>query len=39
MYDELQTLENPALRDYLKLDKSVKAWWSIDPTRTTLPIP
>src|ERR1700680_4565722 len=25
MYDELQTLENPALRDYLKLDKSVEA--------------
>jgi S1-C subfamily serine protease len=24
MYDELQTLENPALRDYLKLDKSVE---------------
>ncbi|HXA34832.1 MAG TPA: trypsin-like peptidase domain-containing protein [Steroidobacteraceae bacterium] len=24
MYDELQTLENPALRDYLKLDKSVQ---------------
>jgi S1-C subfamily serine protease len=23
MYDDLQTLENPALRDYLKLDKSV----------------
>src|SRR5277367_5686718 len=23
MYDELQTLENPALRDYLKLDKTV----------------
>ena len=24
MHDELQTLENPALRDYLKLDKSVE---------------
>jgi S1-C subfamily serine protease len=24
MYDDLQTLENPALRDYLKLDKSVQ---------------
>jgi S1-C subfamily serine protease len=24
MYDELQTLENPALRDYLKLDKPVE---------------
>src|SRR6202043_2520745 len=24
MYDELQTLENPALREYLKLDKSVQ---------------
>jgi S1-C subfamily serine protease len=24
MYDELQTLENPALRDFLKLDKSVE---------------
>jgi S1-C subfamily serine protease len=24
MYDELQTLENPALRDYLKIDKSVE---------------
>src|ERR1700728_461378 len=24
MYDELQTLENPALREYLKLDKSVE---------------
>jgi S1-C subfamily serine protease len=24
MYDELQTLENPALRDYLKLDKSIE---------------
>jgi S1-C subfamily serine protease len=24
MYEELQTLENPALRDYLKLDKSVE---------------
>jgi S1-C subfamily serine protease len=24
MYDDLQTLENPALRDYLKLDKSVE---------------
>jgi S1-C subfamily serine protease len=24
MYDDLQTLENPALRDYLKLDKNVE---------------
>ena len=24
MYDDLQTLENPALREYLKLDKSVE---------------
>jgi S1-C subfamily serine protease len=24
MYDDLQTLENPALRDYLKLDKSIE---------------
>ncbi len=24
MYDDLQTLENPALRDYLKLDKTVE---------------
>ena len=24
MYDDLQTLENPALRDYLKVDKSVE---------------
>jgi S1-C subfamily serine protease len=24
MYDDLQTLENPALRDYLKIDKSVE---------------
>jgi S1-C subfamily serine protease len=34
MYDELQTLENPALRDYLKLDKSVEGMVVHRPEKT-----
>jgi S1-C subfamily serine protease len=34
MYDELQTLENPALRDYLKLDKSVEGMVVHRPDKT-----
>ncbi len=35
MHDELQTLENPALRAYLKLDKiASRAWSCIGPTRS-----
>jgi S1-C subfamily serine protease len=34
IYDELQTLENPALRDYLKLDKSVEGMVVHRPYKT-----
>jgi hypothetical protein len=34
MYDDLQTLENPALRDYLKLDKSVEGMVVHRPAKT-----
>jgi S1-C subfamily serine protease len=34
LYDELQTLENPALRDYLKLDKSVEGMVVHQPYQT-----
>ena len=34
MYDDLQTLENPALREYLKLDKSVAGMVVHRPYRT-----
>src|SRR6195256_4274797 len=34
MYDDLQTLENPALRDYLKLDKSVEGMVVHRPSST-----
>ena len=39
MYDELQTLENPALRDYLKLDKICRRHGGAPcPTRPRRPI-
>jgi S1-C subfamily serine protease len=34
MYDDLQTLENPALRDFLKLDKSVEGMVVHRPAKT-----
>src|SRR3984957_11620058 len=34
MYDDLQTLENPALREYLKLDKSVAGMVVHQPYKT-----
>ena len=34
MYDDLQTLENPALREYLKLDKSVEGMVVHRPYKT-----
>src|ERR1700729_3472164 len=34
MYDDLQTLENPALRDYLKLDKTVEGMVVHRPYKT-----
>jgi len=34
MYDELQTLENPALREYLKLEKSVEGMVVHRPDKT-----
>jgi len=39
MYDELQTLENPALRDYLKLDKSVEGMVVHRPYKTDASYP
>jgi S1-C subfamily serine protease len=39
MYDDLQTLENPALRDYLKLDKSVEGMVVHRPARTDASYP
>jgi S1-C subfamily serine protease len=39
MYDELQTLENPALRDYLKLDKSVEGMVVHRPTSSDAAYP
>ena len=39
MYDELQTLENPALRDYLKLDKSVEGMIVHRPDKTDAAYP
>ena len=39
MYDDLQTLENPALRDYLKLDKSVQGMIVHRPYKTDAAYP
>jgi S1-C subfamily serine protease len=39
MYDDLQTLENPALRDYLKLDKSVEGMVVHRPYKTDAAYP
>jgi S1-C subfamily serine protease len=39
MYDDLQTLENPALREYLKLDKSVAGMVVHRPYRTDADYP
>ena len=39
MYDELQTLENPALREYLKLDKSVEGMVVHRPYKTDASYP
>ena len=37
MLDEVQTLENPTLRAFLKLDKSVEARWCSAPSKTRRP--
>ena len=39
IYDDLQTLENPALREYLKLDKSVEGMVVHRPSRTDASYP
>ncbi len=39
MYDDLQTLENPALREYLKLDKSVEGMVVHRPYKTDAEYP
>jgi S1-C subfamily serine protease len=39
MYDDLQTLENPALRDFLKLDKSVEGMVVHRPSSTDASYP
>jgi S1-C subfamily serine protease len=39
MYDDLQTLENPALREYLKLDKSVEGMVVHRPSSTQATYP
>jgi S1-C subfamily serine protease len=39
MYDDLQTLENPALREYLKLDKSVEGMVVHRPYKTDAAYP
>jgi S1-C subfamily serine protease len=39
MYDDLQTLENPVLRDYLKLDKSVEGMIVHRPYKTDASYP
>jgi len=39
MYDDLQTLENPALRDFLKLDKSVEGMVVHRPDKTDAAYP
>ncbi|MGO9514891.1 MAG: trypsin-like peptidase domain-containing protein [Steroidobacteraceae bacterium] len=39
MYDDLQTLENPALREYLKLDKSVEGMVVHRPYKTDASYP
>ena len=39
MYDELQTLENPALREYLKLDKGVEGMVVHRPDKTDASYP
>jgi len=39
MFDDLQTLENPALRTYLKLDKSVQGMVVQRPSRSELDYP
>jgi S1-C subfamily serine protease len=39
MYDDLQTLENPALREYLKLDKSVEGMVVHRPARSDASYP
>ncbi|MGB6352988.1 MAG: trypsin-like peptidase domain-containing protein [Steroidobacteraceae bacterium] len=39
MYDELQTLENPALREYLKLDKTIEGMVVHRPYKTDASYP
>jgi S1-C subfamily serine protease len=39
LYDDLQTLENPALREYLKLDKSVEGMVVHHPARSDAAYP
>jgi S1-C subfamily serine protease len=39
MYDDLQTLENPALRDFLKLDKTVEGMVVHRPSKTDASYP
>jgi len=39
LYDELQTLENPALRDFLKIDKSVNGMVVHKPVKDTADYP
>jgi S1-C subfamily serine protease len=39
MYDDLQTLENPALRDYLKLDRTVEGMVVHRPARSDAAYP
>jgi hypothetical protein len=39
MYDDLQTLENPALRDFLKLDKTVEGMVVHRPYKTDASYP
>jgi S1-C subfamily serine protease len=39
MYDELQTLENPAMRDFLKLDKAVEGIIVHQPTKSDADYP
>jgi S1-C subfamily serine protease len=39
IYDELQTLENPALREYLRLDKTVQGMVVHRPDKSDAPFP
>ena len=39
MYDDLQTLENPAMRDFLKLDKSVEGVVVHQPSKSDVAYP